>query len=229
MPLEVTLHQVNYQYEGTSFSSVLCLPEPPGQYPGIITVHGIFGLQDMDVNSAKRLAEQGYVVLVHGWQSGEHDPSDENIVNGIRQAIAFLKEEDRVISDQIGLIGVCRGGSIAMLASAYIEELKLAVSFYGQAYYPHLDEKKPISPIDLVDKVTKPMLLIHGEEDAIFDFQETLDFCVALESRGKVGECRLYPGAGHGFFLKGHRNYHEQASEDSWIVLSEFLRKYLDK
>ncbi|WP_167577526.1 dienelactone hydrolase family protein [Ammoniphilus sp. YIM 78166] len=209
-----------------SFHSVLCKPTSPGCFPSIITIHGIYGLQEMDVLFAQRLALQGYMVLAHGWQTEEKDPADRKIVMGIREAIDFLKQQDQVNAQHIGLIGVCRGGSIAMIAGAHIEELKMSVSFYGQAYYP-LNDKKPASPIDLVNQVTMPMLLIHGEEDIIFDAQETIDFYTALQTRGKKAEYRLYPEAGHGFFLKGHRNYHRQASEDAWIVLSQFLNEHL--
>jgi carboxymethylenebutenolidase len=214
---------VNYKNENESFSSVLCEPEEAGKYPGIITIHGIYGLQEMDVNFAQRLSSQGYVVLAHGWQSNEKDPSDLSIVEGIKAAIQYLKHSTSVDQERMGLIGVCRGGSITMIAGASITDFKLLVSFYGQAYYPLVSEKNPVSPINLVDHIQAPMLLIHGEDDRIFDCQESVDYCAALESQGKVHECKLYPGAGHGFFLEGHRNYHKQAAEDSWIVLSRFL------
>ncbi len=219
----VQTSQVKYD----SFHSILCKPTSPGRYPAIITIHGIYGLQEMDVLFAQRLASQGYVILAHGWQSVEKDPADQKIVMGIRKAIEFLKQQDQVNTQQTGLIGVCRGGSIAMIAGAQIEELNVSVSFYGQAYYPYLNDRKPASPIDLANQVAMPMLLIHGEEDVIFDAQETIDYCTALQTRGKKADCRLYPGAGHGFFLKGHRNYHPQASEDAWIVLSQFLKEHL--
>ncbi|WP_164985038.1 dienelactone hydrolase family protein [Ammoniphilus sp. CFH 90114] len=222
--LDVNVIQVNYENENTLFSSVLCQPEAMGKLPAIVTIHGIFGLQEMDINFARRLASLGYVVLAHGWQSKEKDPSDQDIVEGIRQAIEFFKENERVDYNRLGLIGICRGGSIAMLSGANIEELKVSVSFYGQAYYPVLDHKKPVSPIDLADKVKIPMLFVHGEQDSIFDAQESVDMCRALQVRGQIAEYKLYPEPGHGFFLKGHRNYHEQASEDAWIILSKFLQ-----
>jgi len=221
--LEVEVSQVQY----STFRSALSQPVGSGNYPTILTIHGIYGLQEMDVHFTKRLASQGYVVLAHGWQSNEQDPADQDIVEGIRKAIAFLKQEEKALPDQVGLIGVCRGGSIAMIAAAHIKGLKASVSFYGQAYYPFLYNRKPVSPIDLVDQITQPMLLVHGEEDTIFAAQESVDYCSALKSRGKIGECKLYSGARHGFFLKGHRNYHQQASEEAWIVLSEFLKKHL--
>jgi carboxymethylenebutenolidase len=223
----ILLDKVTYENGETTFSSVLCQPEGDGKYPAIITLHGIFGLQEMDARFPARLAADGYVVLAHGWQSREKDPSDSDIIKGIESAIQFLKQNEKVDSERVGLIGVCRGGSITMVAGAHIPELKALISFYGQAYYPVLNYKKPASPMDLIDKIQASILLIHGEADTIFSVQESIDYCKTLEERGKIHECKFYPGAEHGFFLQGHRNYFPEASEDAWVVLKNFLRSIL--
>jgi carboxymethylenebutenolidase len=125
---------------------------------------------------------------------------------------------------RLGIIGVCRGGSITMITGAYISDFRALVSFYGQSYYPVNDEKKPDSPIDLVDRINTPILLFHGQRDTTFSWEETNSYCAALGQRNKVHECKFYPSAEHGFFLKGHRNYLEEAAEDAWKLLSQFLR-----
>ncbi|MFC4767733.1 dienelactone hydrolase family protein [Effusibacillus consociatus] len=230
-PLEqefnVHIENVTYESHGVTISSVLCYPKEKGMYPGIITLHGIFGLQEMDVRFPARLAGQGYVVLAHGWQSREKDPADNDIVNDIKTAASFLKRQEMVNGDRLGLIGVCRGGSITMVTGAHSDDFKALVSFYGQSYYPLKDEKKPVSPIELVDDLHAPILLIHGQRDTIFPWEESKDFCEALAKRNKVHECKFYPDAEHGFFLKGHRNYHEESAEDAWDLLGQFLRKNL--
>lgn len=221
------VESVSYHRMDTAYESVLCQPKEPGKYPAVITIHGIFGLQEMDVRFASRLSAEGYVVLAHGWQSKEQDPADEDIVKGIESALDFLKQNERVDAERISLIGVCRGGSITMVTGAYVPAFRVLVSFYGQSYYPFPSEKKPYSPIDLVDNIQSPMLIIHGEEDTIFSVQESMDYCHKLEMKGKVHQCKFYPEAEHGFFLEGHRNYHRQASEDAWMLLKKFLRDAL--
>ncbi|GAB7386433.1 hypothetical protein BSNK01_02680 [Bacillaceae bacterium] len=225
----VQIEEVTYQDEATAYPSVLCRPQEKGPFPAVITLHGIFGLQEMDVRFAARLAAEGYIVLAHDWQAKENDPPDREIVRGIAAALRFLKQTDAVDRERIALIGVCRGGSIAMVSGAYLPEFKALVSFYGQAHYPSLDEKKPVSPIDLVERIQAPVLLIHGEADTIFSFEESLAYCRALKERGKPCECHVYPGAEHGFFLEGHRNYHREASAEAWNVLKRFLRQHAGK
>lgn len=219
----VECYRVTYQHLSNMYHSVLCEPKQPGKYPAVITIHGIFGLLDMDIQFASRLSREGYVVLAHGWQSKEKDPADREIVKGIESAVAFLKQNERVDIENIGLIGVCRGGSITMVTGSYIPAFKALVSFYGQSYYPILSDKKPHSPIELVESIQAPMLIIHGKEDTIFSVQESLDYCKALEGHEKVYQSQIYPEAEHGFFLEGHRNYHRQASEDAWAILRNFL------
>jgi carboxymethylenebutenolidase len=223
MPYE----RVAYSNSDTTFQSVLCKPEQPGKYPAIITIHGIFGLLDMDILLASRLRDMGYIVLAHDWQSKEDDPSDQNIVKGIRSAVEFLKGLDEVDENRLGLIGVCRGGSIAMIAGAHLNDFHMLVSFYGQSYYPVTDAKKPVSPIRLAEKIEAPILVIHGEADAVFSVQESIDYCRGLKQREKVYENKFYPGAKHGFFLEGHRNYHKEAAEDAWVTMRQFIKKYL--
>lgn len=229
LDIETVNQEVTYLNDNTRFKSILCLPKESGNYPAVITIHGIFGLQEMDVRFASRLSGEGYVVLVHGWQSEESDPADRDIIKGIESAIEFLHEHKQVDNDRIGLVGVCRGGSIAMLTGIRLHQFKVLVSFYGQSKYPFLSEKKPYSPIDLVDKIQAKMLIIHGEEDSIFSVQESKDYCKALEKHGKNVQYKWYSAAEHGFFLEGHRNYQRKASENAWKILKDFLEESLRK
>lgn len=219
--------QVTYHSQDTAYHSVLCQPKESGKYPAVITIHGIFGLQEMDVRFASRLSAEGYVVLAHGWQSEDKDPADRDIVKGIESALKFLEQNEKVDAERVGLIGVCRGGSITMVTGGYVPAFKALISFYGQSYYPYTSDKKPNSPIDLVDRIQSPMLIIHGREDTIFSVQESMDYCQALEAKEKVYQCKFYAEAEHGFFLEGHRNYHRKAAEDAWVMLKDFLKDAL--
>lgn len=223
----IDVQNVTYHHMNTVYNSVLCRPKGVGKYPAVITLHGIFGLQEMDMRFASQLSREGYVVLAHGWQSKEKDPADREIVRGIESAIDFLMQYEKVDMEHLGLIGVCRGGSITMVTGAYVPIFKALVSFYGQSYYPYVSDKKPCSPIELVDSIQSPMLIIHGEEDTIFSVQESMDYCKALKSQEKIHQCKFYPEAEHGFFLEGHRNYHKHASEDAWTTLKCFFKDTL--
>lgn len=224
---DVTIDEVNYDTEGVRYASVLCTPKEKGNAPAVVTIHGIFGLQEMDVRFSARLASQGYVVLAHDWQSAGTDPADADIVKGLKGAADYLQSLEQVDERRLALVGVCRGGSIAMIGGAKLDTFSALASFYGQAYYPVTSKKKPQSPIDLTEQISAPMLVVHGEEDSIFSFRESLDYCRRLESLGKTVRQKLYSDAEHGFFLEGHRNYFYVAAEDAWGELEDFLKRHV--
>lgn len=223
----VQIQPVEYQNDSTLFQSVLCQPLQNEKYPTIVTLHGMFGLQEMDIHFAARLASKGFIVLTHGWQSAELDPADAHIVDGIESSVVFLKQRQKVDATRMGLIGVCRGGSIAMITGSYSNSFKTLVSFYGQSYYPHTNEQKPVSPIDRAEHIQNPILLIHGEQDTTFSYKESVDFCSKLEQHNKTYASQFFPDAEHGFFLKGHRNYNKKASEEAWVTLQKFLEQHI--
>lgn len=148
-------------------------------------------------------------------------------MQGIDCAVNVLQDVEKADASKTALIGVCRGGSITMVTGAKSSAFQALVSFYGQAYYPVRDKKKPVSPIDLAEDIEAPILVVHGEDDTTFSVREAVEYCKRLKALGKSYESRLYDGAEHGFFLQGHRNYHREASEDAWVLLKRFLRMHL--
>ncbi|RKY17914.1 MAG: hypothetical protein DRQ55_14645, partial [Planctomycetota bacterium] len=62
------------------------------------------------------------------------------------------------------------------------------------------------SPIDHVDGLSKPLLLLHGLKDPNVFAQDTIRLIEALIERGKDFDAMLYPSQGHGF-----------TDADSWI------------
>ena len=55
------------------------------------------------------------------------------------------------------------------------------------------------SPITYVDKVTTPLLIMHGSNDARVPIGQPMEFFRALKDRGKPVELVFYPREGHGF------------------------------
>jgi len=71
-----------------------------------------------------------------------------------------------------------------------------------------------------VDRITTPLLVMHGEQDPQVPPQESQEFVAALKRAGKTYEYVTYPHEGHGFQQPEHRL-------DSYKRQLAFLRKYL--
>lgn len=80
------------------------------------------------------------------------------------------------------------------------------------------------SPINLVDKIQSPLLLVHGEKDRTFPLHQSQRFCRAMRSAGKSCELLVIPGAGHVFnFLN------VEQGEMAWEKTTQFLEQHLKR
>ena len=124
---------------------------------------------------------------------------------------------------------------------AQAPEVDLVVAWYGVhdfttmthnlvrtmelSYFRKIDDipafKKEISPIQYADRAP-PMLLLHGTEDQLVPFDQSVRMCEAVTAAG--GDCTLveYPGADHGFI--GEKLGTENADNALEVTL-EWLRE----
>ena len=80
------------------------------------------------------------------------------------------------------------------------------------------------SPINLVDKIQPPVLLVHGEKDHTFPLRQSQRFCQALRSARKSCELLVIAGAGHVFnFLN------VEQGEMAWEKTTQFLEQHLKR
>lgn len=78
------------------------------------------------------------------------------------------------------------------------------------------------SPINLVEKIDAPVLLIHGEKDRTFPVTQSRRLCDKFHSAGKRCALFVVPGAGHVFNF-----INEKQGESAWRETTRFLEKYL--
>ena len=84
---------------------------------------------------------------------------------------------------------------------------------------PNADElAKRLSPINYVNKNTPPIITIHGDNDALVPYQQSVRLHKALAAAGVINQLVTVPGAGHGGFS------YEQ-NQTSWAAIREFLKK----
>jgi dipeptidyl aminopeptidase/acylaminoacyl peptidase len=143
---------------------------------------------------------------------------------------------------RICIVGASYGGYAALLAAAKTPDLfQCAISFAGlsdllaqrnkarnyvnkvvalEQYGRDSKQLEDNSPINLVDKITIPLLLVHGDDDRVVDVEQSRAMVEALEDRDKKFE---YIELEHGT----HYLDNQQHRTTLFKAMDTFLARYL--
>src|SRR5215207_576123 len=116
-------------------------PDDGEQYPAIVVVQEIFGVNEHMQDVTRRYAEQGFVAaapsLYHRFESTvvpdddfqmamglRRRLDDEQILTDVNATCGLLHRRSDVPSEQVGIVGYCFGGYVAYLAATRIPGLK---------------------------------------------------------------------------------------------------------
>jgi dipeptidyl aminopeptidase/acylaminoacyl peptidase len=91
-----------------------------------------------------------------------------------------------------------------------------AISKYGDPEHDR-DLLRDLSPIHRIDRLTAPLLLIHGENDTNVPVYESEQVVAALAGRDAKHDYLLVPGEGHDFLSRANRQKVAMATVD-WLT-----------
>jgi carboxymethylenebutenolidase len=228
---------------------VLYHPAGKGSWPAVLLWPDILGLRPVFREMGRRLAAEGYTVLVPNpfYRSqrapvvtGAFDfnkPDDRarlmalrdkltnaNVDSDARAYIAFLdklKQVDR--RKGIGVQGYCFSGPFAFRTAAVRSDRVRAVgSFHGGG----LVTKEPTSPHLLVPKTKAGFLvaIARNDDQKQPEAKDALKSAFAAAKRPATVE--VYP-ADHGWCVAGSQAYNEPAAEKAWTNLLKLYRAKL--
>lgn len=107
--------------------------EPP--YKTVVLIHQFNGDRHEWDPFISDFIERGYAALAYdmrGFGSSQNVPKTDEyydtLIRDIEGAVSWLKSRPDVISDRIGVVGAQLGGTVAYAASAYVEDVKVAVA-----------------------------------------------------------------------------------------------------
>jgi carboxymethylenebutenolidase len=153
---------------------------------------------------------QKVIPLVFGGQIKE--PLTQDLV----RAFDYLRKQEYVIADRIGVVGFCFGGGLS-INLACEAPVSACVVFYGE---------NPI-PIERVEKIPCPVLGIYGADDQRVN-PRLPELVGAMVQYKKDFEMRIYPGAGHAFFNDTNPAiYRPEAAKDAWDRVLRFYFRTL--
>ena len=190
-----------------------------GNGKGIIVIQEWWGLAPHIKDVTDRFAAAGYVALAPDlWDGKLTKAPDEaqrlfraltvdDVGNKIRGAVGALRAHGA--HGQLGVIGFCMGGALALYAASKLpDDIGACATFYGA--HPHV---KP----DFA-ALRAPILGVYGAADG----SVTPAVAHAIEKKivaaGGRCETHIYPApAGHAFFNDARPEaYHAASAKDAW-------------
>ena len=232
-------------HNGDVINAYSARPLGPGPFGGMVLVHHVPGWDEFYRETARRYAQHGYNVICpnlffragHGTPEdiaaavrGDGGTSDAQSVGDLEAAMQWLKALPNS-NGKVGIMGTCSGGRLTFLTSCRVKGFSAAVECWGGAVVMNpdqLNEKRPVSPIDLTKDLSCPLLGIFGNEDQGPSPEQVNLHEEELKKHGKDYEFHRYDGAGHGFFYYDRPAYRQQQAMDGWSKVFGFLEKHLN-
>ncbi|NUN16147.1 MAG: dienelactone hydrolase family protein [Myxococcales bacterium] len=206
--------------------------------PGVLVVHEWWGLNDHARNSAKKLAEAGYVAFAldmygKGKQADHPDQAGAFVKEATKDAataggrfmaaVELLKKQEQTDPGRIGAIGYCFGGAIVLEMARRGTDLRGVVSFHGS-----------LSPFEAAKagEVKAKILVCHGAKDPLIPAEAVSNFIGEMEHAGADYQFISYGGTQHSFTnpeadkrgIPGLA-YNEASAKRSWDHMTMFLKE----
>jgi carboxymethylenebutenolidase len=221
---------------GRTLHAYVVYPQSGKKAGAVLVIHENRGLTDWVRTVADQLAEKGYLAIAPDLLSGTAPnggrTSDFPTSDAAREAISKLPRE-QVVADlaatadyvrklpsangKLAVMGFCWGGSRTWDSANTIDNVAVAMPFYGTG--PSTDEG--------VSGIEAPVYGFYGGADARVN--ATIEPTKALmEKHGKTFEPVIYDGAGHAYMRLGEEASSSQenltARDASWVRLLALLR-----
>lgn len=229
--------EIEYHADGARLVGMLAVDDAkPGKRPGIIVAHEGGGLTDHARNSAKRLAEAGYIAFALDYYGDGKPLTDISQAmpriqawtadpTGIRArahaALGVLTSQPETDASRLAGIGYCFGGTTVLEMARAGEPLKAVVGFHSG-----LATGRPAQ----AGVVTAKVLVQIGADDPIIPPEQRLAFEKEMTEAKVDWRMMLYGGAGHSFTNPGSGAlgrpgfaYNESADRRSWRAMLDLF------
>lgn len=230
--------------------AALYYPEGKGAWPAVLIWPDVMSLRPVFREMGRRLAAQGYVVLVPNLYyrvkrapviEGSFNfanPEDRAKLTPLRASVtpegtdrdaaaylAFLDAQPQTNrKKKAGVQGYCMGGPLAFrTAGAVPARIGAVASFHGGG----LVTDQPSSPHLLLPRTRAEYLVLIADNDDKQDPAVKDKLRAALSAAKRPYRVEVYEGAAHGWTVKGSQVYNEPAAERAWAELLALYKRAL--
>ncbi len=225
-------------------SAYLAQPATAGQFPAVIVIQEIFGVNSHIREVTDRIAKEGYVAIAPaiyqrqapGFETG-YTPEDitigrkykeqttaSELLSDIQAAIDYLKTLPFVKQTGFGCIGFCFGGHVAYLA-ATLPEIKATASFYGAGIATYTPGGG-LPTIDRTAEIKGTLYGFYGIQDASIPSEQVDQIETELQKHSISHQLFRY-NADHGFFCDHRGSYNATAAAESWEEVKHLFQQEL--
>ncbi|MGH9948646.1 MAG: dienelactone hydrolase family protein, partial [Pyrinomonadaceae bacterium] len=171
--------EVSYKSGSDTINGFLARPKKAGRYRAVFIAHGNNGFPSDIKYTAACLAQTGFVSMIYDSGSIAPIPTEEKALavwrdyifryefvkrqmRDVQAGIGYLKEQPFVKRHkQVGFVGFCGGGRLALLYATQSKDVKAVVSFYGAVDYH--DRKHKTHPVpNVIDVVKQIQVPVQG-------------------------------------------------------------------
>ncbi|MFW2831026.1 dienelactone hydrolase family protein [Sphingomonas sp. ID0503] len=234
--MAVSVEVYEYQGDGGPFvGRVVHDDAVTGPAPGILIAPTFWGLRDLEVDKARRLAEAGYVVLVAdpygGGRTGATAEEATALMGELmadrkaaqarfQNALAVLKALPGVDGSRTAALGYCMGGKCVLDLARSGAEVTGVAPFHAIFDAP----AHPNAPIKA------KLLISQGWDDPLTPPDSFVALAKELTEAGADWQLHAYGHTGHSFTTPGKGlgpgfGYSESADRRSWAALTAFLNE----
>jgi carboxymethylenebutenolidase len=220
---------IEFKANGRTATGYLSRPTSPRGH-GVLVIQEWWGLVDHIKDVADRFAAEGFFALApdlyHGEQAKSPDSAGKMMMalnmgetaKDLRGAADALIAQEGVSPKQVGVVGFCMGGQLALYAACeFPERIVAAVDFYGV----HPNAKPNIEKLD------GSVLFHFAEKDTSTTPDQARELVRRLEGAGKHVESYFY-NAQHAFFNDTRPQVYSRAdAHDAWKRTIEFFNRTL--
>lgn len=232
-------------HNGDKGEAYLARPSGSGPFPSVVLIHHMPGWDEWMMEQTRKLTHHGFATICPHlyFREGSGNPRDlgarvceaggvpdSQVMGDAAGGLAYLHEQ-AYSNGNVAVMGFCSGGRHAYLAGCTVPGFNAAVDCWGGNVIvddpAQLNEKRPVAPIDLTEKLTIPLLGLFGNDDGNPSADQVNRIESELKQLGKSYEFHRYDGVGHAFFNYERAAYKSEPMLDGWKKVFAFLNKHL--
>ncbi|MBQ4815117.1 prolyl oligopeptidase family serine peptidase [Bacillus pumilus] len=224
----IHLFTVTYEADGLRIKGLLAEPAEEGHYDGFLYLRGgIKNVGMVRPGRIVQFAAQGFVVFAPFYRGNQGGEGNEDFAGEDRKdafaAFQLLKHHKKVKQDRIHIFGFSRGGIMGIWTAVEMKQEAASFVTWGGVsdmkltYEERVDMRRMMkrviggpphkvpeayedrTPLNDVDKIEAPVLIIHGEEDQNVSIEHAYLLEDALRQHGKSVETWYFHGYNHYF------------------------------